>query len=136
MPGVVVQLRSGRTASDTDGTDTLTVQAVVDGVETVLSGSGNGPISAFFAALQSIGVDARLLDYQEHTMSEGASAQAASYIECAVDGKVLWGVGIDGDLAWASLKAVASAVNRFYADASGVVRLEEPRISAHTSLAA
>ncbi len=131
-----IQLRSGRTASDTDGTDTLTVQAVVDGVETVLSGSGNGPISAFFAALQSIGVDARLLDYQEHTMSEGASAQAASYIECAVDGKVLWGIGIDGDLAWASLKAVASAVNRFYADASGVVRLEEPRISAHTSLAA
>ncbi|MEU4080854.1 2-isopropylmalate synthase [Streptomyces venezuelae] len=107
-----IQLRSGQTTSDTDGTDTLTVEAVVDGVDTVLSGSGNGPISAFFAALQAIGVDARLLDYQEHTMSEGASAQAASYIECAIDGKVLWGIGIDANTTRASLKAVISAVNR------------------------
>lgn len=107
-----IQLRSGQTTSDTDGTDTLTVEAIVDGAETVLSGSGNGPISAFFAALQSIGVDARLLDYQEHTMSEGASAQAASYIECAIDGQVLWGIGIDANTTRASLKAVISAVNR------------------------
>ncbi|WP_405853532.1 2-isopropylmalate synthase [Streptomyces sp. NBC_00090] len=107
-----IQLRSGQSTSDTDGTDTLTVEAVVDGAETVLSGSGNGPISAFFAALQSIGVDARLLDYQEHTMSEGASAQAASYIECAIDGQVLWGIGIDANTTRASLKAVISAVNR------------------------
>ncbi|MFE3071665.1 2-isopropylmalate synthase [Streptomyces sp. NPDC059247] len=107
-----VQLRSGQSTSDTDGTDTLTVEAVVDGTETVLTGSGNGPISAFFAALQAVGVDARLLDYQEHTMSEGASAQAASYIECAIDGKVLWGIGIDANTTRASLKAVVSAVNR------------------------
>ncbi|MFB7354447.1 2-isopropylmalate synthase [Streptomyces gardneri] len=107
-----IQLRSGQTTSDTDGTDTLTVEAIVDGAETVLSGSGNGPISAFFAALQAIGVDARLLDYQEHTMSEGASAQAASYIECAIDGQVLWGIGIDANTTRASLKAVISAVNR------------------------
>ncbi|MFG2112121.1 2-isopropylmalate synthase [Streptomyces sp. NPDC048718] len=107
-----IQLRSGQSTSDTDGTDTLTVEAVVDGAETVLTGSGNGPISAFFAALQAIGVDARLLDYQEHTMSEGASAQAASYIECAIDGRVLWGIGIDANTTRASLKAVVSAVNR------------------------
>ncbi|MEU7021758.1 2-isopropylmalate synthase [Streptomyces sp. NPDC046203] len=107
-----IQLRSGQSTSDTDGTDTLTIEAVVDGAETVLTGSGNGPISAFFAALQAIGVDARLLDYQEHTMSEGASAQAASYIECAIDGRVLWGIGIDANTTRASLKAVVSAVNR------------------------
>lgn len=92
--------------------DTLTVEATVDGADTVLSGTGNGPISAFFDALQSIGVDVRLLDYQEHTMSEGASAQAASYIECAIGDKVLWGIGIDANTTRASLKAVVSAVNR------------------------
>ncbi|OKK07936.1 2-isopropylmalate synthase [Streptomyces sp. CB03234] len=107
-----IQLRSGQTTTDKDGTDTLTVEAVVDGADTVLTGTGNGPISAFFAALQDIGIDARLLDYQEHTMSEGASAQAASYIECAIDGKVLWGIGIDANTTRASLKAVISAVNR------------------------
>ncbi len=107
-----IQLRGGQTTTDRDGVDTLTVQADVDGTETTLVGTGNGPISAFFHALQGIGIDARLLDYQEHTMSEGASAQAASYIEVAVDGKVLWGIGIDANTTRASLKAVVSAVNR------------------------
>lgn len=107
-----VQLRSGQTTTDKDGTDTLTVEAVVDGVDAVLDGTGNGPISAFFDALAGIGIDARLLDYTEHTMSEGASAVAASYIECAIDGRVLWGIGIDANTTRASLKAVISAVNR------------------------
>ncbi|MEU5163883.1 2-isopropylmalate synthase [Streptomyces sp. NPDC020875] len=107
-----IRLRSGQSTTDTDGVDTLTVDAVVDGADTVLTGSGNGPISAFFDALQAVGIDTRLLDYTEHTMSEGASAQAASYIECAIDGKVLWGIGIDANTTRASLKAVVSAVNR------------------------
>ncbi|AYV27659.1 2-isopropylmalate synthase [Streptomyces sp. CJ_13] len=107
-----IQLRSGSTATDKDGTDTLTVEAVVDGVDAVLNGTGNGPISAFFDALAGIGIDARLLDYTEHTMSEGASAVAASYIECVIDGRVLWGIGIDANTTRASLKAVISAVNR------------------------
>ncbi|MFP8904115.1 2-isopropylmalate synthase [Streptomyces atacamensis] len=109
-----IQVRNGQTTTDTDGVDTLTVEAAVDGTDTVLTGSGNGPISAFFDALESIGIDARLLDYQEHTMSEGASAQAASYIECAIDGKVLWGIGIDPNTTRASLKAIVSAVNRAF----------------------
>ncbi|WP_133911750.1 2-isopropylmalate synthase [Streptomyces sp. NBC_00582] len=107
-----IQVRTGQSTTDTDGVDTLTVEATVDGEDTVLTGTGNGPISAFFDALQSIGIDVRLLDYQEHTMSEGASAQAASYIECAIDDKVLWGIGIDANTTRASLKAVVSAVNR------------------------
>lgn len=107
-----IQVLSGQSTTDNDGVDTLTVQAEVDGAETVLTGSGNGPISAFFDALQGIGVDARLLDYSEHTMSEGASAQAASYIEVAIEDKVLWGIGIDANTTRASLKAVVSAVNR------------------------
>lgn len=107
-----IQVKNGQTTTDRDGIDALTVEAVVDGQDTVLTGSGNGPISAFFDALQGIGVDVRLLDYQEHTMSEGASAQAASYIECAIGDKVLWGIGIDANTTRASLKAVVSAVNR------------------------
>ncbi|MFB7913326.1 2-isopropylmalate synthase [Streptomyces sp. NPDC056061] len=107
-----VQIRSGQSTTGSDGRDSITVEATVDGADTVLTGTGNGPISAFFEALQAIGIDARLLDYTEHTMSEGASSQAASYIECAIDGKVLWGIGIDANTTRASLKAVVSAVNR------------------------
>ncbi|MFF7195820.1 2-isopropylmalate synthase [Streptomyces sp. NPDC008079] len=107
-----VALRSAQTSTSSDGTDALTVEAVVDGVETTLSGTGNGPISAFVDALAGVGIDARVLDYSEHTMSEGASARAASYIECAIDGKVLWGIGIDPNTTRASLQALVSAVNR------------------------
>ncbi|RKN52318.1 2-isopropylmalate synthase, partial [Streptomyces klenkii] len=88
---------------------------VVDGADTVLSGTGNGPLAAFFDALGRTGVvaeEVRLLDYVEHTMSAGAGAQAAAYIECAVGDRVLWGVGIDANIVRASLKAVVSAVNR------------------------
>ncbi|UQI43769.1 2-isopropylmalate synthase [Streptomyces sp. HU2014] len=107
-----IALRSHQTTTAGENTDVLTVDAVVDGADTVLTGTGNGPISAFFDALAGLGVDARLLDYTEHTMSEGASAQAASYIECVIDGKVLWGIGIDPNTTRASIKAVVSAVNR------------------------
>ncbi|TLS40519.1 2-isopropylmalate synthase [Streptomyces montanus] len=107
-----IQVRNNQSTTDRDGIDTLTVEAAVDGTETVLVGTGNGPISAFFHALQGVGIDARLLDYQEHTMSEGASAQAASYIEVAIGDKVLWGIGIDANTTRASLQAVVSAVNR------------------------
>jgi 2-isopropylmalate synthase len=54
----------------------------------------------------------RVLDYVEHTMSTGGDANAAAYIEMDVEGKTLWGVGIDGDIAVASLKALISGVNR------------------------
>ncbi|BBA97328.1 putative 2-isopoprylmalate synthase [Actinacidiphila reveromycinica] len=107
-----IALRTAQTSSSSDGTDALTVGAEVDGEPTTLTGTGNGPISAFFDALATVGVDARLLDYSEHTLSEGASAQAASYIECAIDGRVMWGIGIDANTTRASLQAVVSAVNR------------------------
>nr|WP_245240956.1 2-isopropylmalate synthase [Streptomyces spiramenti] len=98
-----------------DGRDRLTVTGVVDGSDTTLDGTGNGPIAAFFDALSGVGVideDVRLLDYVEHTLSEGAGAKAAAYIECAIGDQVRWGVGIDDNIVMASLKAVASAVNR------------------------
>jgi len=107
-----IELRCAQTSTSTDGGDMLTVAAVVGGEDVTLTGTGNGPISAFTDALAGIGIDARVLDYSEHTMSEGASAQAAAYIECAIDGKVLWGIGIDPNTTRASIKALVSAVNR------------------------
>ncbi|MFJ6214648.1 2-isopropylmalate synthase [Streptomyces sp. NPDC092296] len=107
-----IALRSAQQLSTSDGRDALTVEAVVGGVETTLTGSGNGPVSAFVNALAEAGVDVRVLDYAEHAMSEGGDAQAAAYVECAVGGRVLWGVGVDGNTVRASLKAVISAVNR------------------------
>ncbi len=82
------------------------------GVETSVSGTGNGPIAAFCDALRQVGIDVRVLDYAEHAMSAGGDASAASYLECAIAERVLWGVGIDPSIVTSSLKAVISAVNR------------------------
>jgi 2-isopropylmalate synthase len=62
-------------------------------------------------------VDVRVLDYAEHAMSAGGDARAAAYLECAVQDKVLWGVGIDPSITTASLKGIVSAVNRAQRDA-------------------
>ena len=56
------------------------------------------------------------MDYSEHAMSQGRDAKAASYVEAAVDGKIVWGVGIDSSITRASYKAVISAVNRALRD--------------------
>ena len=67
---------------------------------------------AFVDALAGIGFDVRVFDYHEHGMSAGDDARAAAYVECAVEDTVLWGVGVNGSIVSASLKAVVSAVNR------------------------
>jgi 2-isopropylmalate synthase len=106
------ELKRMRTASDMDGAVSLDVVLRDGASEVEAAGSGNGPISAFLNVLNQQGVSVRLLDYVEHTLSASSDAQAAAYIEVEVDGQTLWGVGIDGDIATASLKAVISAVNR------------------------
>lgn len=106
------ELRRMRTESDMDGVVNLDV-VLRDGTgEASVQGTGNGPVSAFINVLEQLGVQVRLLDYVEHTLSAGGDAQAAAYIELVVGEETLWGVGIDGDIATASLKALISGVNR------------------------
>ena len=106
------ELKKVRTASDMDGVVNLDVVLRDVAAEVESSGTGNGPISAFIDVLAKTGVEVTVRDYVEHTLSAGASAQAAAYTELDVNGKTLWGVGIDGDIATASLKAIISGVNR------------------------
>ncbi|CAB4632797.1 unannotated protein [freshwater metagenome] len=106
------ELKRMKTESEMDGEVKLQIVLRDGDKEVEASGNGNGPISAFLSILGAQGVETRLLDYIEHTMSAGGDAQAASYIELDVAGKTLWGVGIDSDIATSSLKAVISGVNR------------------------
>lgn len=106
------ELLGTRTQSDMSGDVRLDV-TLRDGDEhDEVSGVGNGPIAAFLAVLRDRGFDISLYDYVEHTLSSGGDAQAAAYVELQVDDQRLWGVGIDGDISTASLKAVVSCVNR------------------------
>jgi 2-isopropylmalate synthase len=106
------ELKRMRTESEMDGVVNLAVVLRDETNEVSVSGTGNGPISAFIDVLSKQGVSVKVNDYLEHTLSASGDALAAAYTELVVDGKVLWGVGIDGDIAIASIKALISAVNR------------------------
>ncbi len=105
-------LRGTRSDSPVDGADRLSVDILDAGAARTLQGIGNGPIAAFVSALGGIDVSVRVLDYAEHAMGAGGDATAAAFVECEIDDRVLWGVGIDPNIVTASLQAVVSAVNR------------------------
>ena len=107
-----LSLLEHQSSSVVDAKHTLTAEISSGGQARQVEGVGNGPISAFCDALATIGVEARVLDYTEHALTQGTDAQAAAYVECEVSGEVYWGVGIDTNTASASMRAVLSAVNR------------------------
>jgi 2-isopropylmalate synthase len=109
-----LRLNSVHTSSAAGEKDQLTVNVYGDGQIQELHGTGNGPIAAFVDAINGLpnDFDVRVLDYNEHALSSGGDAIAAAYVECAVRGEILWGVGLDANIVTASLKAVISAVNR------------------------
>jgi 2-isopropylmalate synthase len=85
----------------------------VGGTRQSVSGRGNGLVSSVLATLkQTFGLDLEVLDYTEHALGKGSDARAAAYLECALpDGRIVWGVGIDEDVATASVRAILSAAN-------------------------
>ncbi|ACU75871.1 2-isopropylmalate synthase [Catenulispora acidiphila DSM 44928] len=109
-----IRLLGHHASSAIEEKDQLTVDLQVDGSTTQLDGVGNGPIDAFTNLLSGVGIDVRVLDYVEHALTSGEDAKAASYVECAIGSRVLWGVGIDANIVTASLKAIISAVNRAF----------------------
>ena len=92
--------------------DRIEAVVEVDGEARTVSGTGNGPIAAFVHALGDVGLDVRVLDYAEHATGSGEEAQAASYLEVAVDGRVLWGCGVHPSIVTSSLRGIVGAVNR------------------------
>ena len=96
-----------------DGTRIFTGTVEVEGKAQSVSGRGKGLISSVLATLKdTFGLELEVLDYSEHAMGAGTDAKAAAYVECALpDGSTVWGVGIDEDVASASVRAILSAAN-------------------------
>ncbi|KQM73402.1 2-isopropylmalate synthase [Sphingomonas sp. Leaf20] len=100
--------------SGTAGQRVFIGRVAIDGEERSISGRGNGLISGVIAAIaESTGPTLDVVDYNEHAIGHGADAQAAAYVECrTAAGKTVFGVGMDTDIATASVRAVLSAANR------------------------
>nr|WP_239541840.1 2-isopropylmalate synthase [Pseudoglutamicibacter cumminsii] len=110
------RLLNVESAHESNDSVKLTATMEIDGIERVRASSGNGPIDALVNLLNAEGVDVRVMDYSEHALEAGGAARAAAYIEAAVDGRILWGVGIHTNTTLAGLNAVISAVNRAIRD--------------------
>ncbi|RJG56638.1 2-isopropylmalate synthase [Sphingobium terrigena] len=91
----------------------FTGKIVHKGGERSISGRGNGLLSSVLAALRDeLGVALEIADYSEHAIGSGSDVNAAAYVECRTpDGRTVFGVGTDADVATASVQAVLSAAN-------------------------
>jgi 2-isopropylmalate synthase len=103
----------------------LTARLAIGGIETIASGSGNGPVDAFVHALrESVGADVHVLAYHEHATGSGEDATAVAYVQLRAGSRSVYGVGLDPNIVTATLKAVVAAVNR--ACALGSLALAPP----------
>lgn len=109
-----LQVVSGR-----PGMPTATVRVVSrSGEEQVKAAVGTGPVDAAFRAIDSIlGVDAHLVEYMVHGITEGIDAQGRVNVQVSNgEGKVFGGFGADTDIIVASAKAYLNACNRLVVD--------------------
>ena len=85
------------------------------GAEKTFEAVGNGPIDAVKRGLQeSLDLDVKILDYEEHALQSGSNSQAAAYIHLldSNTGRVTYGVGVSSNITRASVRAIFSALNR------------------------
>ncbi|AGN17904.1 2-isopropylmalate synthase [Corynebacterium glutamicum] len=90
----------------------ITAELIHNGKDVTVDGHGNGPLAAYANALEKLGIDVEIQEYNQHARTSGDDAEAAAYVLAEVNGRKVWGVGIAGSITYASLKAVTSAVNR------------------------
>ena len=81
--------------------------------EVTLSGAGGGPIEAFVSAVNNhFSTSITVSDYHQHSVTSGADAKAAAYIELTQEGQNEWGAGIDGNTVKASFQAIVAGLNK------------------------
>jgi 2-isopropylmalate synthase len=117
--------RGHQLAADGKG---ITLEVVFEGAPKRLTGQGNGPIDAAIHALAGLGVAAQVASFEERATraSHEGEACAVAFMEVILGGQQglgerrAYGVGLDENIVTASLKALASGINRCGISASGM----------------
>lgn len=105
-------LQTYRSESQQDGQLRLTATVATGGGTRQLEGQGNGQLSAAANGLSRwLNTPFVIKDYHEHSLGERSDSRSVAYIRCLFqDGSSRWGVGIDSDVARASIQALFNAV--------------------------
>lgn len=87
---------------------------LLNGEEFTLVNEGNGPLDAFMHGLQrDLGLEAHVMSYFEHALSVGEDSQAITYVQLRFGwDQSTFGVGVDGNIVTAALKAIIAGLNR------------------------
>lgn len=92
---------------------TAAVTLEVNGHSREFVSIGNGRLDAVANAIQlATGLDFHLESYSEHSLDEGSTSRAASYVGLKwSDGVTTWGAGTNTDIIVAGINALVSAIN-------------------------
>ena len=113
-PYAIIKHRFYEESTD-NGEPVVRFEGVVrDGGDHVVRGKGNGPIDAFFRAIEGIGVSGyKFVSYHEHAISSGSDSRAIAYIQLLTpEGASIFGVGVSENINLASIRGVLCAINR------------------------
>ena len=102
-----------QSASQQDGQLSLQATLRHHGETRRLQGQGNGLLSAAASGLSALLRQPFMIkDYHEHTLGARSDSRSVAYIRCVFpQGESYWGVGIDNDVARASLQALCNAIS-------------------------
>lgn len=92
---------------------TADVTLCLNGQHKQVTAVGNGRLDAVANAIQSAtGLDFHLESYAEHSLDQGSTSRAASYVGLTWgDGTASWGAGSHTDIIVAGIRALVSAIN-------------------------
>lgn len=108
-----LRLKHLRVVCGTDGPQTADMVLEIDGEDTSITATGDGPVDASFNAVKQLFAhSARLQLYQVNAVTEGTDAQATVSVRLEEDGRIATGQSADTDTVVASVKAYVNALNR------------------------
>lgn len=113
VPQPPLALLDYQSDSQQDGQLSLQASLRIAGETRRLQSRGNGLLSAAASGLSGLlKQNIVIKDYHEHTLGERSDSRSVAYIRCVFpNGDSRWGVGIDNDVARASLQALCNAMS-------------------------
>ena len=108
-----IQVKYLKVVCGTEGPQTADLVLSIDGVDSRVSCTGDGPVDAAFNGVKALFPhNARLQLYQAHAVTEGTDAQATVSVRLEEDGRIVTGQSADTDTVVASTRAYVTALNK------------------------